>query len=655
MANIPEIEVYKTPYAPEYTDDEVKFLSKIKRDCMDAYQQRESRFTELDDQTYTEFYMSNSKAANAYISPKLNADEIRTVSGTTREKCNALVSALLNYNLEADITAFDEDDMPVQEIGTLMEDMIKKSRYLETPVYDVKRPLIYQEFIDQGTCFVRERFVEHTVIRKKIKDMNVSDLTKIKWIETSEKLNAYCDAELLYGLNVFLGNIREFFIELQPYVITRRELSYAQAESEYLNYPRWENVPRRIFNVSPTTTAPTSPTYNNWSMVEMQNNMVEELFYYNKWTNTFQIILNGVMMLPIGFPLEFLTGKVEYPIAKGDLEPISRFFAYSRSTASKNKVNQALFDEAMRGIVLANRKMNTPPMANNTGQTLSRKIFSPSSITENIDPAKLQPIGNNIGVQPGQLQAAEFVKNIINESSVSSQFEGHDQKGNPTARQIVEQKQQQMMKLGMTILGIINLESKMAWLRLYNILANWTKPIDVDADDLTQKLQDTFRTISMDSEFEDGESGKTIIQMAPLDQHPHPNQILAQETLLSKSQNIKVKKVYLSPEELQKINYNWQITVTPTEKNTSELRAAIFMDSITQGFQLFGPQAFNQEYVKKVWANYQKLPSDKLFAQAAPPQDQQGSQPQPPQQTSLQSQMMPKQMQKPSLNTLISQ
>jgi len=45
----------------------------------------------------------------------------------------------LNYNFEADVEAYDDEDREVKEIGQNMEDMIRKSRQLERPDYEMKK------------------------------------------------------------------------------------------------------------------------------------------------------------------------------------------------------------------------------------------------------------------------------------------------------------------------------------------------------------------------------------------------------------------------------------------------------------------------------------------------------------------------------------
>src|SRR5690606_18688458 len=138
-------------------------------------------------------------------------------------------------------------------------------------------------------------------------------------------------------------------------------------------------------------------------------------------------------------------------------------------------------------------KSYMPPLANNTGRVLSRKIFNAGEITNQIDPNKISPIGDNNGVSQSEFAAFEFIKNIVDQKSVSPAFAGDQTSGRQTATEILELKKQQMMKLGLVIYGIINLEKQLSWLRIYNILTNWTKKQDAKVNELTGQLEDTFK------------------------------------------------------------------------------------------------------------------------------------------------------------------
>ena len=129
------------------------------------------------------------------------------------------------------------------------------------------------------------------------------------------------------GLEVFPGDVRQFFLELQPFFVTRKVLTRASAQAMYEDWERWKNVG---YTVTDTATLEHSIVYEDFRMIKLDSDQVEEVKYFNKWTNEFQIMLNGVLMLPVGFPLSAHLGVCEYPFSKGDDEPISANFFWSK-------------------------------------------------------------------------------------------------------------------------------------------------------------------------------------------------------------------------------------------------------------------------------------------------------------------------------------
>lgn len=610
----------------DYTEEEKQYRSMIINDIQNARRQREQAHPEFDEMTYKEYWESNAKAANAYMPPKANKHDVRTTSGTTKEKTSTLLSSVLNYNFEPDVEAYDKDDFIVQELGEIMQDMIRKSRKIEKPDYDNKRPVLYKELFDQGTVFAEDVQVEFSLPNKVADNFRVDKLKEMKWKERIDKVYKFCSTNVLCGLDVYLGNIREFYLELQPYVVVRERKTRAEAQAMYGNWERWENVPNVSVQVAQDGSS--SIPFHNWALDSIEKDTVEIIKYYNKWRNDFMIMINGVMMFPVRkdkkgrlttFPLSALNGQCEYPLSKGDVDPISRTFAYSKSIPAKTKVDQALFDEMLKAVVLKTRKSYQPPMANNTNQVLSKKIFYPGTLHTGVNPEKLQEIGRNEGVTNSEFSSLQFLKQIIDEKSVSSVFEGQASKGQQTAREVVILKQQSMMKLGLAIVGVINLEKKLSHLRLNNILKYWTEPIDkkiVKLRDGTTQVANVYRNVSINTEFEEGKKGQRIIDFTE-DEFPEPEQIEAEEKLLSQLNNREYRKHYINPNVLGSIDYNWYIEITPTEKSTSELKVAMFEDMVQKMFNLFVPfgKTPNIDYLATRWATLQGEDPNRLFPQ----------------------------------------
>jgi hypothetical protein len=101
--------------------------------------------------------------------------------------------------------------------------------------------------------------------------------------------------------------------------------------------------------------------------------MVEVLIYQDKFNDEFQILLNGVMQLPVGFPMPWEHG--EYNLVQGHLEPISAFFAYSKSIPDKTFLDQQVLDEMYRLAVLKTQKSFMPPIANYSANILTKSML----------------------------------------------------------------------------------------------------------------------------------------------------------------------------------------------------------------------------------------------------------------------------------------
>jgi hypothetical protein len=602
--------------SPEYLPEEIVYRQELIKKMISSKNARDASHREFNDMDYRNYYDSNLRAANSYIPPKKNQEDTRVVTGTTEEKGNTLLSAILNYNLEPNVIAFDKNDMEVDELGRTMQDLIKKSREIDE--YDVKRMLIYKELLDQGTCFVEEQWVDERRIEKKLKDINWYDgiqVAKIDWTEKEVKGFCGAQARLIAGDKVYLGNIKEFEIKKQPFLFTVDIMSYSEAEAIYKNWDRFEFVPKKIVRSEPHDNS----TYRDWTLEAQEENFVEVIKYQDRFNNEFMIMLNGVMMLPIKFPLEAVSPSGSYTIAKGDVYPISNFFAYSKSIPAKTKVDQEVLDEMMKLIILKTRKSYKPSLANNTGKVLSRRIFNPGNIENQINPDQLKEIGNNNGVTQSEFSAFEFIKRIVDEKSVSPAFMGDQTSGRQTATEILELKKQQMMKLGLVIYGIISLERQLSWLRTYNILQNWTKAQDTKISEITGEMEDIFKTVTVDTELEDTQQGKKIIQFSPDAANYTPDQIMEEENQLSQTMRQPVRKVYVHP-DVSKMKYFWYITISPTEKDTSDLQRILFKQDVADGMQLFGPQTLNFPYLMKRFAVLSKQDPEKFFVKNAPAQ-----------------------------------
>lgn len=642
--------VVTTP-PPDYTDDERKRIGVIRQELTEARNAREENHIEFDDMSYSEYYDSNLKADTGYIRPKENDQEVRLNSGITTEKNTALLSMLVNFNFEPNIKPFDKKKgREIEELGQSMEDLLKKSRLDEPINFEANRALMYQELLRHGDVFVEDLMREKWEIRKDFKgaiDFHSGFVGK-QWSERVTLAWRKLSTEIISGLNFYPGNIRTFWMEDQPYIFTRKIIPYNVAEQMFGKWPRWKSVNKDLEGFGEGS-ADYTADYHNWSLGTLDQNQVEIIQYQNVPLNEYAIIINGILMTPLGFPLSYLTGKNRYTVVKGSGHPISPYFFYSKSIPAKTKTDQQVMDEFYRLMVLKTQQSFMPPMINRTKKNLDRRIFWPAQITSGMNPDDLQPLIQAGGVSQSELAAIDFIKRVMDEKSVSPTFQGQAMSGSQTAREIMELQKQSVQKLGILLLMVIEFEKNLAELRLENILHYWTRLNAPEVDDITQKLVQRGGVYEMDTTLEDGSNGTKIIEIS--DVQKQDEQLIAEADLLSMNGK-NVVKVYLSPSLLRKIEITWKMNIEPTEKDSDALEAAMFRENYIFLSQAF-PGRLNQDFWMGEGAKHAKVDKEQAFT------EQPQMQPPVPGQDGGRAaqelgQAATPQTQRPSLNTLLN-
>jgi hypothetical protein len=623
----------------DYNDEERQYYSHLTTRLTSAVDQRNQNYVEFDDRTYRELYEANQKAANSYNPPKTNSEDTRIVTGTTNEKEVSLLSALLNLNIESEINAFDKRQIKIQELGKNVQDLVYKSRKVEK--YDLLRPLVFKELLDQGTCYVEETTLEEYEVTKKMQDgweAKMGQISKIKWSRDVVKKLPLCKSVLVPGINVYLGNFKEFFLDNQPYLFTYDKISYESAKMIFGDWERFKNVPFR-FKEFKETDEKTGDISNYWHLEEFSDGYVEVVRYQDPINNEYQVLLNGVMMLPVGFPLSAVSPSGGFTLSKGDTEPISKFISISKSIPAKTSVDQGVADMMLRMILLAMKKGILPPMANSSNRILSRKVLLPGQITKGIKAGDLEELGTNNGVTSSMINGFEMLMKIIDGKSVQPTFTGSATKGEQTATEIETLQQQSMAKLGLIIYGVINLEIQMIEKRIANGLENWTKPIGEKVDDVKNEITKIYQSFSMDTTDADGQDVLKILEFNPeksdlsksdkvkeiarrKGESPSmvvSKEVRAEEKRLSRIFGREVRKVYLHPEKFRALQNVWEVDAQATPKNNSNLEKVMFSQKVREYMELFGGNPAQNPHVKERWGSVNQEDSSKWFPKQEAP------------------------------------
>lgn len=597
---------------PKYSTLEEEYLGGLRRRMMTARNARDQEHEEFDGMSYTQNYEMNERVANTFIAPKKNKEDTNFQSGTVRTKLFALLSALVNLNLSGDISAFDKEGLKIQALGDAMEDVILKTNELD--VDDEKKYLRHYELLKHGTVFVEELWDEKQKKEKKMKGKYDGKI-KQTWDEKIKKAFARPARNIVPGINLYLGDITKYDISEQPFVVTVDTVPYQEAKMIFGEWERWKSVPKKLVR----TDSADSKSLQDWTLLQSQENYVEILRYQDKWNNEFAVLLNGVLMTPVGYPLPW--GYEEYNIAQQNLEPINSKFAYGKSLVSRIRNKVALLDEFERLAILKTQKSFAPPRYNLSGRIVSNRVFMPGKMNYGIPPNSFPPLeGENTGVTQAEFNMIKEIQESINTETTSPIFQGQQGTGDQTATEIIELQRQAKMILGLTVFSVSMLEWKLEWLRLKNLLANWFNAEDQVVDEARGLLKSKFRQTSVDRSVEGEGMGRRIV-IPTKEPMPSPQAIMKSEDALSQEQGVPVRLIFLNPDEITNSKLIWQIVIKPKERKTSEVSKLLFRAFMQDVIPLQPNMAYLQERMASVWEENPQ----KLFApNPAPPMPAEG-------------------------------
>jgi hypothetical protein len=575
-----------------------------------ARRQREEKYDEFDGMDLKEWVEWNAKTANAYVAPKKNASDTQVVLGTAREKMLSIISNVVKMNLDVDFLAFDKHDNEDNDVARAFTDIVKKSNELEGDA--MKKILRWLYLLEQGTIFVEEAYVPYTQKRKRPKDGGKFDpATGAESIEMVEEYltNYQCERNIIDLLGVFLGDIRQPELAKQPYLATRQVMHYDEFMAVY---GRWKEA-KFVCPGHRKQEEEDSVPYRDYRMMsDLKDYEVEVIKYQDWWEDEYQIIANGVAMLPVNFwiPWEFeaegVQGAKTSNLTKCVYEPY-QFFAYGKSLMAKVRFDNELLDEILRMLVSKTRQSIKPPTANRTNKVLSPRIFDAGTMWEGIDPTKLAPLINHQGVNQSEFNMYKELQAIIDRKTVSPVFQGQQTQGSTTATEILEMQRQARLALGLALFSIQWLEERVAWLRLQNVLNNWMKPVDTEFDEAREVIVNKYRKFAVGNVDVGGRTGTHYIEMT--DGVPSQEERLDMSFAMydeEKKQGRAVKRTILSVPLLHYLRYRFQARCNPQERPSDNANKVLFNDELNQALTYFGP-AVNIDFYKKkfaqIWGN----------------------------------------------------
>ena len=564
-----------------YTPEQQKRHGLFIQMCKDAKEQRDQTYQEFDDMTYEQDYYTNKLAAMTYLRPKINDDEIRIVTGTTEKKLEVLSNEVLSMNLEAEALAYDDADNELKNLGQDMMDIVKRTNDMEKD--DDFWQSWLRETITQRASFFEE-VDEYRIFnyRNPVK-MSPDGYKKDLKSSSKQKIHHKARKVLISGLRVYLGDMqipaRNFQTD-QPYIVVYSQRSYTATKQIYGNWSRWEHVKPGTQNDQ------NAPDY--YRMNEVRDNMVEEVRIIDPVNNEYYVILNGVGMMEESTPLwyEVLPNRM-YTFNMTTIKENDTDSAYGKSPVASAKTLQALKDEIMRNLVKKFRQAIEPALgiSSDSGKNISRDVFQEGAVTQGIDKEDVFLINPD---NKGITQAEFNMHNLIDKETerfigVGSLGEGIESNGEQTATEIQQLQTNAIKNLGHIVAAYMRAKRDAPYLRIYNILENFTSPVKKHLNPGTEVIQDVFNKFTnSNAMFSDGKRGKKIIQFTDRPMERVEKEAVFEFERAEEKAGRPTRFRAINLKMLSHINVFWHIVVTQQRREGSALNRIMFKDELDQ-------------------------------------------------------------------------
>lgn len=589
-------------------DNEQAYLGKLRKRLETARDIRDKTYDEFDGLSLIQYWQTNERLANTMIKAKKNKGDIDYKSGTLRTKMFALLNSIQGLNLSPQVDAFKKHDIPLKKLGNVMENIIDKTQEMEGD--EEKRPIRQYELMKHGTIFLEELWEQLWKVEKKLTKGFFGKIKNVIWT-TKRKLNLGAPKRKIVPLlSVYLGDLRQYNIEDQPHIFTVETPSYEKAKQLYGEWERWKYVSRDKRSFSTGSTGEDTTNLGGWRLTsDLSKDQVEIIKYQDKPNNEFQILLNGIPMLPPGYPLSDVLGHDEYSIVQQNFEPIRHNFSYGKSFIFDNKNLVILLDEMLKLAVLKTQKSFMPPYLNLSGRLITKRIFMPGNIARGIEKDTIVPVSDKEvqGVTNSEFSMIREIMENINSKTTSQTFGGQKEKGQVTATQIIELQRQAKIMMAYVVLACSLLEQKLAAKRLLILVDKWFDPIDQEVNNARDALKNVYRIISR-AKMTDRGMGINMTVLSD-QESPTSEQIMEKENKLEEKFGKPFEITVLNPNEVKTAKLVWYVSVHAKEKKSSEFSKLLFETMIGSAINLGlipNRERLEREFVE-VWETDPKL------------------------------------------------
>lgn len=422
-------------------DDKVKDrTAQVLSDFSLSQQIMTTPYAEFNNMSLIDRMNDDQRAFNSYQPPKSEDPDFQWQSNAirpiTRNKVISIAAHVSGRIMIPQVFAQNERDEEDQNASVVIRDLLTyaldESNYDMTFLYSIIAALVNPAVIVH---------TEYADIKRKIKEITGKD----KWTEKEVRDDIFSGFQnsLVPLDELYINNVYEHDIQRQGYLIWRRSIDYTIAETKYGHLKNFDFVTPGMQILFDDGQATFYEQYDD----SLQERLVEEIIYYNRYEDLQLVFLNGVLVTDSDQPNP--RKDKMYPFSKFGFEPIDegRFFYY-KSLVSKLSPEQDVIDQLYRMVIDGTFLQVMPPTAVYGDEVITSSVSIPGSVTPLDRETKLEQlnIGGNVTAGYNTLNT---IQKSMEESSLDMRSQGMTEGGQRTAREVLLLEQNARTILGL--------------------------------------------------------------------------------------------------------------------------------------------------------------------------------------------------------------
>lgn len=598
-------------------------VRKIVQDVYDAIdvmtKARNQTYREFNNRALVTFVDDGDKRLNTYVIDKESYDppkedwQANLALPTTRDKQKRILASFSLQVPRMEVKAYGEN-------ASINVDRAETAKWLVKGSYEQEQNIVVQNFWEawecstRGTVVVYEGYLKTRYKQKFIKSFYIVTGT----VEFDEKEVDVDDKCITFLMPLTEFYIRDFYIrELQdqPDVAWIRYYDKDIFDYEFGKYPNAKYVHSKGWFLNAETD---SFFYQNkWKDRIAKDNQIEVARYYNRLTDRYIILANGVLLLEA--PLLWrVNGMKVYPFAKTIWEPFanSQFF-YGNSFPNSIMGQTDTYDTLINTMLDKQFRSMEPGMLigkiNQDAFELEDLIITGTTKIYVDDVTQVKPVPVE-GITNGDVQMLKIVAASIEESapSLPSMMAGKE----ATAREVViaDEKIKELKNVHYEMMT--DLWRQKFALRLANIQLNYPQPRTIYENGETKKVWRTFVVENVVLDTVTGETGVLALQFRNLDdkEKKKVEMEISVEEKQMKLEGINYKKQILPTDYLDNYRINIEVIPESIYKESQGRQQATVLEKLDTIGKYF-PQIFvlnQKEYFKQLSRAYGDSPEKYL-------------------------------------------